>query len=114
MMIDEVKLDDVLLDLGHDDFNRGTAMLRDAVKMYRPGMMMTKDVYPTVAWLVGSSPARVERNIRHAIEKAWDRAPEAARLRYFGNSVDPEAGRPTVGEYTARLAYICRRAEGQE
>ena len=102
-----------MLELGHDDFNIGTAYLRDAVKLFEPGRYMTKDIYPTVAWMHGTTPARVERNIRHALDRAWQRAPEITRRRFFGASVGPD-GRPTVGEYTARLARICRQAEGQE
>ena len=113
-MINEQKLDDILLELGHDDFSLGTAYLRQAVKTYEPGMTMTKDLYPGVAKAVGSTGARVERCMRHSIEKAWMRGSEEARLRYFGNSIDPQSGRPTVGEYVARLARLARQAGGQE
>ena len=42
-MINEQKLDDILLELGHDDFNLGTAYIRLAVKDYRPGIGMTRN-----------------------------------------------------------------------
>lgn len=106
-MINEQKLDDILLELGHDDFNLGTAYIRQAVKDYRPGIAMTKELYPGLARAVGSSPARVERMMRHSIEKAWARNDFQGQLKYFGWSVDPDRGRPTVGEYVARLARIC-------
>ena len=106
-MINEQKMDNLLLELGHDDFNRGTAYLREAVKQYTPGMMMTKELYPAIAKAHGSTPSRIERCMRHAIEKAWTRGNQDARQRYFGYSVDPERGRPCVGEYIARLARIC-------
>ncbi len=105
--IDEGKLDEMLLRLGHDDFNRGTAQLRIAVRLYE-GQPLTKDLYPGIAKVARSTPARIERNMRHSIEKAWSRCPYDERLRFFGNSVNPETGRPTVGEYVARLAYLCR------
>lgn len=107
-MINEVKMDNVLLELGHDDFNRGTAYLREAVKLYEPGMMMTKELYPAIAKAHRSTPARIERCMRHSIEKAWSRGSQDARLRYFGFSVSPEMGRPRVGEYIARMARLCR------
>ena len=110
-MINEQKLDAILLELGHDDFSRGTAYLRQAVKMYEPGMPMTKDLYPGVAKAVGSTGARVERCMRHSIEKAWLRNNLQGQLKYFGWSVDPDRGRPTVGEYVARLAKICQELE---
>lgn len=113
-MVNEEKMDNALLELGHDDFSRGTYYLRKAVRIYEPGMALTKELYPALAKAANSSPARVERCIRHSIEKAWGRCPAEARLRFFGNSVDPESGRPTVGEYVARLAHIARQAGGQE
>lgn len=107
-MINEQKMDRLLLELGHDDFNRGTAYLREAVKMYEPGMGITKEVYPTVAKRHGSTASRVERCMRHSIEKAWSRGNQEARMKYFGFSYSPELGRPTVGEYIARVARLCR------
>ena len=106
-MVNEEKLDRILLDLGHDDFNRGTAYIRQAVGIYQPGMFMTKELYPTLAAAAHSTPARVERCMRHSIEKAWARNDFQGQLKYFGWSVDPDKGRPTVGEYVARLARIC-------
>lgn len=113
MVIDE-KMDEMLLELGHDDFNRGTAYLRNAVRLYEPGMALTKELYPALAKAANTTPARVERCMRHSIEKAWMRGSEEARLRFFGNSIDPQSGRPTVGEYVARLARLARQAGGQE
>lgn len=107
-MINERKLDEILLELGHDDFNRGTAYIREAARYYQPGMAMTKELYPALAKAHDTSPARVERCMRHSIEKAWGRNDFHVQQRYFGWSVDPERGKPTVGEYVARLSKICR------
>lgn len=108
-MINEEKLDNVLLELGHDDFNRGTAYIREGVKHYEAGRrMMTKELYPAIAKAHESTPSRVERIMRHSIEKAWSRNPLDVQMRYFGGSVDPDRGKPTVGEYIARLARVCR------
>lgn len=108
-MINEVKLDEMLLELGHDDFNRGTAFIREGVKLYEAGhRALTKDLYPTIARAHESTASRVERAMRHSLGKAWGRAPYDTRLRYFGMSVSPDTGQPTVGEYVARMARICR------
>ena len=108
-MIDEQKMDEVLLELGHDDFNRGTSYIREGVKHYDAGLrLMTKELYPAIAKAHQSTPTRVERIMRHSIEKAWSRNPLEVQLRYFGGSVDPDRGKPTVGEYVARLARVCR------
>lgn len=102
-MVNEEKLDNILLEIGHNDFNRGTAQIRMAVKIYTPGMAITKELYPAIAKAVGTSPTRVERNMRHSIDSAFDRCPMDVQLRYFGNSVHPAKGRPTVGEYITRI-----------
>ena len=107
MKINEEKMDNLLLELGHDDFNRGTSYIRLAVEMYEPGMAMTKELYPALAKAVGSTGARVERCMRHSIEKAWSRGSQGAQMKYFGYSIDPQTGKPRVGEYVARLARVC-------
>lgn len=104
--MNEQKLDNLLLELGHDDFNRGTQQLRIAVRLY-DGQPLTKELYPAIAKAAGTSAARVERNIRHSIGKAWQRCPIEVQYRMFGNTVNPNTGRPTVGEYVARLAKLC-------
>ena len=107
-MISEQKLDNLLLELGHDDFNRGTSYIREGVKHFDAGKrMMTKELYPAIAKAHGTTPARVERMMRHSIEKAWGRNSFDVQLRYFGQSVDPNRGKPTVGEYLARVARLC-------
>lgn len=104
----EKNVDKMLRELGHPANLSGTALLRRAACIYEPGMMMTKDLYPALARAVDSTPARVERCMRHSIETAWMRSPLDVQLRWFGNTVDPQRGKPTVGEYVATLAHICR------
>lgn len=108
-MINEEKLDNLLLELGHNDFNRGTAQLRTAVRFWdaRPGQPLTKELYPAVGKYHGTTGPRVERNIRHSIEQAWLRCDWKTQNKWFGGSVSPDKGKPTVGEYVARLARIC-------
>lgn len=106
-MINVKKLDKVMLVLGHPERCSGTELLRQAVKQWEPGMAVTKELYPALAAAVGSTPARVERAMRHSIEVAWQRGDYSAQTEYFGYTVDPERGRPTVGEYLARMARIC-------
>lgn len=107
MKVNEEKMDNVLLELGHDDFNRGTAYLREAIKIYEPGRPLTKEIYPAIAKQRHSTAARVERCMRHSIEKAWQRGSVEAQHKYFGFSINPETGKPQVGEYIARLARVC-------
>ena len=102
------EMDRIMTDLGHDDFVQGTGYLRQAALLYAPGMALTKELYPALAKANNTTPQRVERSMRHSIEKAWLRGDQDTRLKWFGYSVDPNSGRPTVGEYVARLARICR------
>ena len=107
-MINERKIDDILLELGYPEHLSGTEALRAAVRLYRPGMAVTKELYPAIAAAVNSTPARVERAIRHATECAWDRQGYGSDSRFFGNTISPEKGRPTNIELIARLERLCR------
>lgn len=108
------KTDRILMELGHPERLAGTEYLRRGLEMYRPGMSMTKELYPAIAKAVGSSPSRVERCMRHSIETAWSRGSMTAQLRFFGYTVDPQKGRPTVGEYVAAMARRVHEVEGAE
>lgn len=100
------KLDAIMLELGHDDRVIGGGLIREAALIYERGMSLTKDLYPGLAKAHGTTPSAVERNMRHAMEKAWSRADYPAQQRLFGSSTNPASGRPTVGEYVARLARV--------
>lgn len=108
-MIDNEKLDETLLELGHDDFVRGTALLREAVRRWdvREHPYMTKELYPALAREFGSTPSRVERSMRHTIEKAWLRGDSCLQRRIFGAAYSPDKGMPTNGGYIAGLARFC-------
>lgn len=107
-MINTQKLDKMMLELGHTENLKGTGYLRQGVALYDGGCTrMTKELYPALAEAAGSTPARVERAMRHSIESAWNRGSNEAQLRFFGYTVHPDKGTPTVGEYLARVARIC-------
>lgn len=66
---------------------------------------MTKVVYPDVAKRCGSTPSRVERSIRHAVDIIWTRGNPGAIRRYFGNRLGEE--KPSNSEFVAGIAeYI--------
>ena len=65
---------------------------------------VTKVLYPEVAKRYGTTPSRVERAIRHAIEVAWDRGDLETLQRYFGYTVSLSKGKPTNSEFIAMLA----------
>jgi len=65
---------------------------------------VTKLLYPTVAKKYETTPSRVERAIRHAIEVAWDRGDVDVLNSYFGYTIHNERGKPTNSEFVAMIA----------
>jgi two-component system response regulator (stage 0 sporulation protein A) len=65
---------------------------------------MTKMLYPTVAKRFTTTPSRVERAIRHAIEVAWDRGDLETLQKFFGYTVSNIKGKPTNSEFIAMIA----------
>ncbi len=65
---------------------------------------ITTRLYPAVAKIYHTSPGRVERNIRHAIETAWIRGRLEVLEKYFGYTVIENKGKPTNGEFIAMIA----------
>lgn len=71
---------------------------------------MTKELYPYIGKKFNTTAQRTERAIRHAIESAWDKIPNN-KLIYdiFGNSLDPNKGKPTNSEFIAAGTEYIRR-----
>ena len=65
---------------------------------------MTTHVYPQIASNFSTSPQRVERNIRNAIEIAWNRGNIDTLHEIFGYTVNDKKGRPTNSEFIAMMA----------
>ena len=65
---------------------------------------VTKVLYPAVAKRFNTTPSRVERAIRHAIEVAWDRGDLETLQKYFGYTVSNAKGKPTNSEFIAMIA----------
>ena len=110
----EQKLDQLLMDVGLREVLSGTEYIRQAVKLYEPRMSLTKELYPAVAQAAGSTPSRVERAMRHAIDTAFDRSRFDTVYAFFGNAIDPNSGKVTSGEFIARLARIYREGLGED
>lgn len=87
---------------------KGYAYLREAVSLAvaQPALLneLTRALYPAVARRHRTTPATVERSIRHAIEATWDRGNLEAIHRVFAYGVDREKGRPTNSAFIARIA----------
>lgn len=108
MKINEVTLNENMRRLGHMEHLAGTEYLREGVRMYHRGIGMTKELYPGIAKAFDTTPSRVERAMRHSIERAWERGDYDTQLSMFGYTVNPATGQPTVGEWVATMAKLCR------
>lgn len=66
---------------------------------------ITKVLYPRIAEKFNTTPSRVERAIRHAIEVAIDKCDYDTLCAIFGNTISPAKGKPTNSECIAQFAY---------
>ena len=101
-----------LLELGTPDRVLGHKYLIDAIVMVieNPDYIkqITSILYPDVAKKYNTTASRVERAIRHAIEITWDRGDVDVLTKYFGNTISITKGKPTNGEFLARIANELR------
>ena len=72
---------------------------------------LTKKVYPDASAFFGTTPTRVERAIRHAIENAWARHGDSEIMEeIFKETIDCNRGRPTNGEFLCTVSDFLRFA----
>ena len=70
---------------------------------------ITFGLYPQLAVIFDTTASRVERAIRHLIEVTWARGDWDTLTRYFGNTVSAEKGKPTNGEFIARMSNVVKQ-----
>ena len=75
---------------------------------------VTKILYPEVAKRYNTTPSRVERAVRHAIEVAWDRGDLDTLQKYFGYTVSNIKGKPTNSEFIAMIADRLRLQQKEQ
>ncbi|MDE7282958.1 MAG: sporulation transcription factor Spo0A [Lachnospiraceae bacterium] len=87
---------------------KGYQYLREAIMMSVEDVEMlgsiTKVLYPTIAAKYQTTPSRVERAIRHAIEVAWSRGKMETLDSLFGYTINTGKGKPTNSEFIALIA----------
>lgn len=66
--------------------------------------MITKDIYPEIAVQFKTTPSRVERGIRHAIEVSCSRGNMEYLNEIFGYSISNFKGVPTNGEFLSKVS----------
>lgn len=104
----ESRVTEVLHELGVPAHIKGFYYAREAILIaaHDPNIInfVTKELYPRVAKAFDTTPSRVERAIRHAIELAWDRGDIDVMKQWFGFTVQLVKGQPTSSEFIALIA----------
>ena len=104
----EAMVTNIIHEIGVPAHIKGYQYLREAIIVAVNDMdvinAITKVLYPQVAKRFDTTPSRVERAIRHAIEVAWDRGDLDTLQRFFGYTVSNSKGKPTNSEFIALIA----------
>ena len=104
----EALVTNIIHEVGVPAHIKGYQYLRDAIIIVVNNIdvlnQITKQLYPEIAEKYGTTPSRVERAIRHAIEVAWGRGQTDAVERIFGYTVSAVKGKPTNSEFIAMIA----------
>jgi two-component system response regulator (stage 0 sporulation protein A) len=104
----EMTVTEILHELGVPAHIKGYQYLREAILrvISEPDAInaVTKILYPDVAKTFDTTPSRVERAIRHAIEVAWDRGDLETLQKYFGYTISNIKGKPTNSEFIAMIS----------
>ena len=111
----------IIHEIGVPAHIKGYQYLREAIIIAVRDMdvinAITKVLYPQVAKAFDTTPSRVERAIRHAIEVAWDRGDLETLQSFFGYTVSNTKGKPTNSEFIAliadKLSLQLRNLEGK-
>lgn len=104
----EVEVTRIIHEIGVPAHVKGYQYLRDAIMLVVEEIgylgAVTKELYPTIADKYDTTPSRVERAIRHAIELAWDRGDLDRINKFFGYTINGDRGKPTNSEFIAIIA----------
>lgn len=104
----EALVTEVIHEIGVPAHIKGYQYLREAIIITINDMevinAVTKVLYPAVAKKFNTTPSRVERAIRHAIEVAWDRGDLDTLQKFFGYTISNIKGKPTNSEFIAMIA----------
>lgn len=104
----ETEITNIIHEIGVPVHIKGYLYLREAIKMVIDNVELlgavTKELYPSIAKKFNTTPSRVERAIRHAIEVAWSRGKVDTINQLFGYTVHNTKGKPTNSEFIAMIA----------
>ena len=104
----EALVTNIIHEVGVPAHIKGYQYLREAIMMVVNDIdvinQITKSLYPKIALKFSTTPSRVERAIRHAIEVAWGRGQQDAVENIFGYTISASKGKPTNSEFIAMIA----------
>lgn len=97
----------MFLSIGIAPHIKGYRYLRKAIQMAvrEPALIdgITKKLYPKIAKHYDTTPSKVERAIRHAIEIAWSRGKIENINKFIGYDIYTSKDKPTNGEFIALI-----------
>ncbi len=103
----------VLGEFGIPAHTKGYRYLREAIVLVarRPALVegITKSLYPAIAERHGTTSARVERVVRHAIESGCTRGDTRALYHYFPHSISKDKLKPTNAEFIAAMGDVVKK-----
>ena len=104
----EALVTNIIHEVGVPAHIKGYQYLREAIMMVVNDIdvinQITKSLYPDIASKFSTTPSRVERAIRHAIEVAWGRGQQDVVENIFGYTISAAKGKPTNSEFIAMIA----------
>ena len=104
----EALVTNIIHEVGVPAHIKGYQYLREAIMMVVNDIdiinQITKQLYPDIAKKYHTTPSRVERAIRHAIEVAWSRGKMDTIYSLFGYTINSGKGKPTNSEFVALIA----------
>ncbi len=104
----EALVTNVIHEVGVPAHIKGYQYLREAIMMVVNNIdiinQITKQLYPEIAMKYNTTPSRVERAIRHAIEVAWGRGQSETVENIFGYTISAAKGKPTNSEFIAMIS----------
>lgn len=107
IVLDE-KISRIFIGIGIPPHIKGYGYLREGVKLAvdKPELIncVTKKLYPMIGERFATTPSKVERAIRHAIEVAWNKGRIEAFNSLFGVRAYSENEKPTNSEFIALIA----------
>ncbi|OUM96855.1 MAG: sporulation transcription factor Spo0A [Thermobacillus sp. ZCTH02-B1] len=104
----DANITSIIHEIGVPAHIKGYQYLREAITMVYNNIeilgAITKTLYPAIAEKFKTTPSRVERAIRHAIEVAWTRGNIESISHLFGYTVNMSKSKPTNSEFIAMVA----------